>query len=125
MKKSLILSLIILFGGVSAAFSQASVDTEACLLKGYKQSELDAMSADQLDYARFVVDNAMLVSPMPEGKPMDIYPTKKWEVETNTCIYDLKVSIQPEERVYFFSKNKMLVMIYSEKELKQNYARKK
>lgn len=125
MKKSLLLLLMIMLFGMNNSFAQAKVDTEDCLLKAFKQSELNAMSTDELDYQRFVVDNAMVVSAMPVDKPKDIYPTKKWIVESNTCLYDLKVKIQPEVRTYFFSKNGMLVMIYSEKELKQNYARKK
>lgn len=125
MKKSLPLLLMIMLFGMNNTFAQANVNTEDCLSKEYKQSELNAMSADELDYQRFIVNNAMVVSAMPVDKPKDIYPTKNWVVESNTCLYDLKVKIQPETRTYFFSKNGMLVMIYSEKELKQNYARKK
>ena len=55
----------------------------------------------------------------------DIYPTKKWVVESNVCVYDLKVSIKANERVNFFSKNEKLVMIYSEEELKKNYEKNK
>jgi hypothetical protein len=125
MKKSLGLLLLMVLLGMNNSFAQAGVNTEECLLKQFKQSELNAMSADELDYQRFIVDNAMQVYPIPEDKPKDIYPTKKWIVDANTCIYDLNVKIQAEERIYFFSKNGMLVMIYSEKELKQNYARNK
>ena len=125
MKKLALLIALAIVGGSFNAVAQSSVDTESCLLKKYKQSELDAMSADQLAYEKFVVENAVMVYPMPEGKPKDIYPTKKWTVESNVCVYDLKVEILPESRVNFFSKNDMLVTIYSEKELKKNYEKNK
>ena len=125
MKKLAILVAIMLLGGASGTFAQSSVDTQSCLLKKFKQAELDAMSADELAYQTFVVENAVQVYPMPEGKPKDIYPTKKWVVESNVCVYDLKVSIKANERVNFFSKNEKLVMIYSEEELKKNYEKNK
>lgn len=125
MKKSFAILLILIFATVASAYSQATVDTESCLLKEFKQSELNAMSADELAYQRFVVENAVLVYPVPEDKPKDMYPTKKWVVNSDACVYDLKLKIQPEDRTYFFSKNGMLVMVYSEKELKINYDRKK
>lgn len=125
MKKAAFLLLILMLTSVASTYAQAEVNTETCLLEEFKQSELDAMSADELAFQKFIVDNAVLVYPMPEGKPKDIYPTKKWIVESDVCVYDLKVDILPEDRVYFFSKNDMLVMIYSEKELKHNYEKNK
>jgi len=124
MKKSFSFLLILLFAFAANSYSQATVDTDACLSKGFKKSELNAMSADELAYQRFVIENAVMVYPVPEDKPKDIYPTKNWVVNSDVCVYDLKVKIQPEDRTYFFSKNGMLVMVYSEKELKINYDRK-
>jgi len=125
MKKMTLLLLIFLTAGAVESFAQTSVNTDECLLSEFKQSELDAMSADELAYQRFVVENAVQVYPIPEDKPTDIYPHKKWIVNSDVCIYDLKVQIKAEERVNFFSKNNKLVMIYSEKELKHNYEKNK
>jgi hypothetical protein len=124
MKKSFALLLILLFAFAVNSYSQSTVDTEACLSKGFKKSELKAMSADELAYQRFVIENAVQIYPVPEGKPMDMYPTKNWVVNSDVCIYDLKVKIQPETRINFISENGNLVMIYSEKELGVNYRRK-
>jgi len=124
--KKLVLILLILFAtGAVRTYAQATVDTQSCLLKEFKQAELDGMNADELAYLVFLVENAVQVYPMPEGKPKDIYPSKNWVVESDVCIYDLKVKIDENERVNFFSKNDKLVMIYSEKELKKNYEQNK
>lgn len=125
MKKYTVLLLIMLLMGSVSTFAQAIVDTDACLLEEFKQSEIDNMSIDELSYQKFVVENAVQVYPVPEGKPKDIYPTKKWSVESDVCIYNLKVKIQSDNRTYFFSSNNKLVMIYSEEELKTNYERNK
>lgn len=125
MKKYTLLLIIVLILSAVGAFAQSSVDTEACLLEGFKQSEINKMSGDELAYQKFVIENAVQVYPVPDGKPKDIYPTKKWIIESDVCVYDLKVKIQADNRTYFFTGNDMLVMIYSEKELKQNYERSK
>ena len=125
MKKYPVLLLIILLVSTVSAYAQSSVDTDACLLKEFKQSEINKMSGDELAYQKYVVDHAVQVYPIPDGKPKDIYPTKKWIIESDVCVYDLKAKIQADNRTYFFSGNDKLVMIYSEKELKQNYDRNK
>lgn len=125
MKKIIFLLFVLMTTLALESNAQTKVDAESCLLKAYKQSELNAMSADELAYQTFYVENIMLVMPVPEGKPTDIYPHKNWVVEENTCVYDLKVKSKPNERVYFFSNNNNLVMLYSERELKQNYERNK
>ena len=125
MKKITLLLLVLLTAGVVKSYAQTSVNTDECLLKEFKQSELDEMSADELAYQRFYVENAVQVYPIPEDKPKDIYPSKKWVVNSDVCIFDLKVKVKAEERVNFFSKNGNLVMIYSEKELKHNYEKNK
>lgn len=125
MKKYPVLLLIILLMSAVDTFAQATVDTENCLLKEFKQSEINKMSGDELAYQKFVIENAVQVYPVPDGKPKDIYPTKKWIIESDVCVYDLKVKMQADNRTYFFTGNDKLVMIYSEKELKQNYDRNK
>ena len=125
MKKVIFLLFVLMTTLALESNAQAKVDAESCLLKAYKQSELNAMSAEELAYQTFYVENIMLVMPVPEGKPTDIYPHKNWVVDENTCVYDLKVKSKPNERVYFFSNNNNLVMLYSERELKKNYEKNK
>ncbi len=125
MKKFIFLLLVLMTVATVNSYSQENVDSGSCLLKAFKQSELNAMSADELAYQTFYVENILLVLPVPEGKPTDIYPHKNWTVNENTCIYDLKVKVKAEERIYFFSNNNKLVMVYSEKELKKNYEKNK
>lgn len=125
MKKLVLILLTLVATGAVRTYAQTTVDVQSCLLKEYKQAELDAMSADELAFEKFVVENAVQVYPVPEGKPTDIYPHKKWEVESGVCIYDLKVKLDENNRVNFFSKNDKLVMIYSKKELKKNYEQNK
>ncbi len=125
MKKITLLLLILLTAAAVESYAQSTVDTDACLLNEFSQSELDAMSADELSYQKFFVENAVQVYPVPEDKPKDIYPHKKWTIESDVCIYDMKVKVKADERVNFFSKNNKLVMIYSEKELKHNYEKNK
>jgi len=125
MKKITLLLLILLVTSAVNSYAQSSVDVNSCLLKEFNQSELNNMTADELAYQTFIVKNAVQVYPIPEGKPTDIYPHKKWIVESDVCIYDLKAKIQADERNNFFSKNNKLVMIYSEEELKKNYEQNK
>jgi hypothetical protein len=123
MKKITLLLLVFVTAIAIETSAQATVNAETCLLSEFNQSELDAMSADEMAYQRYVIENAVHVYDIPEDKPTDIYPHKKWTINSDVCIYDMKVKIKAEERVNFISSNNMLVMIFSENELKQNFDR--
>lgn len=125
MKKLGLLLLVLLTTGAIESNAQSTVDAQSCLLKEYNQADLDAMDAEELSFLTFVVENAVQVYPVPEDKPTDIYPHKKWKVESDVCIYDLNIKILEDQRNNFFSKNNKLVMVYSMKELKKNYAKNK
>jgi hypothetical protein len=121
MNRSLIL-IIAMFGlSTLVGYAQTEVDVQSCLLKAFSENQLQSLSADELAYEKYYVENSFLVLPVPKGKPEGTFETKKIKVDVNVCIYDLNIEVKVDKRTYFISKNKKLVTVYSEKEIKRNY----
>jgi hypothetical protein len=124
MNKLLVGILVYFSFNVVEVFSQNKVDVQSCLLENYSKSEIENMTPEQLAFEEYYVRLGVQVYPAPEGKPEGTFERRKYTVSEDVCVYTLKNEIK-SERVYFISKNNMLVTIFTKEEMKSRYENSK
>ena len=123
--KAVILSVLtLIFLGLNTLSAQEKVDAKACLQKKYSKSDIKRFSTDELNYQLFVAENAVKLMAYPEGKPESAFTQIDVIVNEGVCVYDLPIQVKSNELQNIVTKNGKLLVVFSEKMLKDKYNRK-